>query len=265
MDSWRTGITTSKDGEIRVYGHDVASLMVNATFTDTIFLLHRGRLPEPAERRLFDAMLVSIADHGPGAPSGAASRIVASANRVAPEAAVAAGVLAIGDAHAGAGLACFEIIRAALERAKREDLSLSQVAELVARETKDAGERLPGLGHRYFKEDPRTIVLFRLAKELGVAGEGVQFITELEKAVAVAIKPLPINVDGAQAALLHDMGFTAPMARFMFIIGRVAGLTAQVAEEYTRERPMRIRIPVIYDGPPPVDTPTGETARKEVV
>jgi citrate synthase len=74
--------------------------------------------------------------------------------------------------------------------------------------------------------------------------------------VAGLIKPLPINVDGALAALLYDMGFTAPMAKFLFMIGRVAGLTAQVGEEYTRERPMRIRIPVEYDGPSPLDTTT---------
>jgi len=67
------------------------------------------------------------------------------------------------------------------------------------------------------------------------------------------IKPLPINVDGAIAAVLHDLEFTAIMAKFVFMIGRVAGLTAQVAEEYARERPMRIRIPVTYDGPPPKD------------
>lgn len=264
MESWKTGITTSEGGQIHVYGHDVASLMVDATFTETIFLLHRGRLPEPAERRLFDAMLISIADHGPGAPSGAASRIVASANRSAPEAAVAAGILAIGDAHAGAGLACFELIETALERARVDGLGTAETAALVAREAMDAGRRLPGLGHRYFKEDPRTVVLFKLARELGVAGEGVNFLTLLECSVATIIKPLPINVDGALAALLYDMGFAAPMAKFMFMIGRVAGLTAQVGEEYARERPMRIRIPVVYDGPPPVAKPAAAGGGKDI-
>ncbi|MEY4095337.1 MAG: hypothetical protein RLZZ53_2536, partial [Acidobacteriota bacterium] len=37
----------------------------------------------------------------------------------------------------------------------------------------------------------------------------------------------------------------------VFIIGRVAGLTAEVAEELAREKPMRIRIPVEYDGVAP--------------
>ena len=73
----------------------------------------------------------------------------------------------------------------------------------------------------------------------------------LEAEASLRIKPLPMNIDGALAAVLHDLGFPPPAGRFMFIIGRVAGLTAEVAEEYLRERPMRITFPVKYDGLPP--------------
>lgn len=254
MDAWKTGITTSDDANIWIYGRSVPTLMREATFTDTVFLLHRGRLPLPNERRLFDAMLIAVADHGPGSPSAAASRIVATGNRAAPEAAVAAGLLAVGDMHAGAGLGCFKVIATAIERAAREARSLADVAQLVASETKAAGGRLPGLGHRTHSQDPRTVVLLQLARELEVAGRGVEFITALEASVRDIIKPLPVNIDGAMAAVLYDLGFSAVMAKFMFMIGRVAGLTAQVHEEYTRERPMRIRIPVTYDGPPPQES-----------
>ena len=46
----------------------------------------------------------------------------------------------------------------------------------------------------------------------------------------------------------HDLGFPPEAGKFIFIIGRVAGLTAEVAEEYAREKPMRVRIPVQHDG-----------------
>jgi citrate synthase len=59
-----------------------------------------------------------------------------------------------------------------------------------------------------------------------------------------------MNIDGALAAILHDMGFAPAAGRFLFIVGRVAGLTAEVAEEYAREKPMRIKFTVEYDGPP---------------
>lgn len=254
MENWKTAITTTDEAHIWIHGHDVAGLMCNATFTDTIFLLHRGRLPSAEERRLLDAMLISIADHGPEAPSCAASRVVASANRAAPEAAVAAGILAIGDAHAGAGLECFEILSSALQRMEREPLPAAEIAAAIVAQWRTEGRRLPGFGHRNFHEDPRTIVLFQLAADLHLTGPAVALIKELQSALRSQVKPLPINVDGAIAAILLDLGFRAEMAKFLFMIGRVAGLTAQVQEEYARERPMRIRFPVTYDGLPPQPT-----------
>ncbi|PYR03574.1 MAG: citryl-CoA lyase, partial [Acidobacteria bacterium] len=58
------------------------------------------------------------------------------------------------------------------------------------------------------------------------------------------------NIDGALAAILVDLGFPSPVGRLFFIIGRVAGLSAEVLEEHTREKPMRITFPVEYDGAP---------------
>src|SRR5689334_3917768 len=109
MDAWRTAIATSDATSLRVSGYDIAALM-KLTFSDTIFLLHQGRLPGPNERRLLDAILVGVADHGSGAPSCATARLVASGNRQSLSATVAAGILAIGDEHGGAGSACMELI-----------------------------------------------------------------------------------------------------------------------------------------------------------
>ena len=73
----------------------------------------------------------------------------------------------------------------------------------------------------------------------------------LELAAREILKALPINIDGALAAVLSDLQFPAAFGKLVFIIGRVAGITAEVAEEYTREKAMRIHIPVTYDGVPP--------------
>jgi citrate synthase len=248
---WKTAITDSDDTRIWFRGHDVTELMGRATFADTVFLLHRGRLPTENERRLIDAILIAVADHGPGSPSAAAARVVATGNRAAPEAAVAAGVLAIGDKHAGAGMACMQLISDGLRLREAESLSMEEAARRVVSDTTGRGERIPGLGHRTHSIDPRTAVLFSLARQGGLASDGTAFMTALEHAAGAQIKPLPINIDGALAAVLYDLGFPPLFGKLVFIIGRVAGLTAQVTEEYTRERPMRIRIPVEYDGDPP--------------
>jgi citrate synthase len=106
MDNWRTAIATSDEKNIWIRGYDVTALMTRVGFTETIFLLHQGRLPSADETRLLDAVLVGVADHGSGARSCAA----ATGNRQSLSAAVAAGILAIGDEHGGAGSACMELI-----------------------------------------------------------------------------------------------------------------------------------------------------------
>lgn len=251
METWRTAIVEASADSIRVRGYDIADLMRGASFADLIFLLHRGRLPAAGESALLNAILVSAADHGPGAPSCATARLAASGNRESLSAAVAAGVLAIGNEHGGAGAAAMEMIAAGVALAGREGLSLAAVAERTVAEARAAGRRLPGLGHRVHRTDPRTQVLFDMAAEKGVAGAGVEFFTALQAAAGRLIGPLPINIDGALAAVLHDLNFPPEAGKLIFIIARVAGLTAEVAEEHAREKPMRIRIPVSYDGPPP--------------
>src|SRR5262245_3837606 len=131
MDSWRTAIVDAGPTHMRVRGHDVFAMMQSASFTDLIFLLHGQRLPSEAERRVIDAILIGSADHGAGAPSCAAARLAASGNRQSLSAAVAAGVLTIGDAHGGAGTPCMELIADGLDRARRESLSIDQAAALV--------------------------------------------------------------------------------------------------------------------------------------
>lgn len=250
MDSWRTAIVNASDGRIRLRGYDITTLMTRASFTDVLFLLHRGELPTADERALVDAILIGVADHGSGAPSCAAARIAASGNRQSLSAAVAAGLLAVGDEHGGAGSTCMEVIASGLERARQQGGSLADVATQVVAETRAAGRRVPGLGHRTHSTDPRTAVLFTMARERGVAGDGIAFIEAIAAALRDQGKTLPINIDGALAAVLHDLGFPPPFGRLIFLVGRMAGLTAEVAEEHLREKPMRVRVPVTYDGPP---------------
>jgi citrate synthase len=252
MEPWRTGIVQARDGEIWIRGRNMTSLMRTATFTDTVFLLHRGRLPDARERRVLDAILIACADHGSGAPSCATARLAASGNRQSLSAAIAAGILAIGNEHGGAGELCMQLIAAGVARARDGALSLEDAARQIVEEARSAGRRLPGLGHRVHTVDPRVEVLFSLARNGDHEGEGVRFVRALHAAATERIKAMPVNIDGALGALLHDMGFPPEAGKLVFIVARVAGLTAEVAEEHAREKPMRIKIPVEYDGVPPV-------------
>src|SRR5215208_1923629 len=147
MEPWRSAIAHSDETGIWIRGYDMRALM-RGTFTDTVFLLHRGRLPTAGERQLLDAVLVGVADHGAGAPSCAAARLAASGNRQSLAAAVAAGVLTIGDEHGGAGSGCMELIAAGLAEARNGGSSFDAVAGRLVDEAKSAKARLPGFGHR---------------------------------------------------------------------------------------------------------------------
>ena len=145
-----------------------------------------------------------------------------------------------------------DLIAAGLERSRRESMSIDETARKVVDEAKAANTRLPGFGHRVHSAiDPRVAVIFRLAEEGGLTGDGIRFARALESAIRERIKPIPLNIDGALAAILIDLGLPPMVGKLLFIVGRVAGLSAEVLEEYTREKPMRIKIPVEYDGVTP--------------
>lgn len=251
MNPWRTAIVDAADSGIRIRGYEIGDLMHHVRFADVVFLLHQARLPTPAEARVLDSMLIAIADWSSSAPSCATARLAASGNRFSLSAAVAAGLLAVGNEHGGAGEPAMTMIAAALHRAHVEGLTVESVAERTVSEAYGQGRRLPGLGHRVHLTDPRVEVLFELAIHHHVAGQGMAFMQCLEAAACRRIKPLPMNLDGAMAALLHDMGFVPAAGKLLFLLGRVAGLTAEVSEEHEREKPMRVHFPLVYDGEAP--------------
>jgi citrate synthase len=113
----------------------------------------------------------------------------------------------------------------------------------------------PGFGHRYHTIDPRAKRLLQLAHELEVDHAYSQLLRAIEHALskhdALTARPLPINIDGAIAAVCGDMGLPSEVADALLIISRVPGLAAHALEEQRREAPMRVISPTVdvYDGP----------------
>jgi len=250
--TWKTAITSIESNEIRLRGYRLDELLGEVSFTGGIFLLFHARLPEPAEEKLYDAMLLASIDHGVTPPSAQAARLSASTG--APlNAALAAGVLSINKYH---GAAIEPAMRAFLELKEKLDVS-GQTAEEFAREFVSQAltekRRLFGYGHRIHTQDPRTQRLFDLAAAAGKDG----VYLKLARAVGGELssqsgRKLPLNVDGAIAALLCELQFPPEVCNFFFILPRVAGMTAHFLEEITREKPMRRIDPgkALYDGPP---------------
>jgi citrate synthase len=248
---WHSAITRIEPNKVAVRGYDIADLMGRVSFGAAVYLIVTGELPSPAVARLMDAILVSSIDHGATPPSALGARTVASTGATL-SASVAAGIMSINRHHGGAIEDCACQLKAIAERSARESISLEEAATRTLATMREAGERMPGFGHRLHTKDPRTARLFQLAHEAGVDGVHMQAARGVEKAFADAKKSLPINVDGAIGAILADLGMNPAAFNGIFMIARTPGLIAHVIEEQTREKPMRRIDPVNhgYDGPP---------------
>ena len=250
-DKWFTSITDIGPNKIRLRGYPIEELMGRKSFAEVVWLALLGELPTEAEGKFLDAVLVSSVDHGVTPPSTLAARAAASTG--APvNAALASGVLAVNRFHGGAVEGCMNALAEALAEMKETGVSREEAAAAIAERYREAGRRVEGFGHRLHDDDPRAARLFALAEELGLARDGIPMARALEAALANAAgKVLPLNVDGAIAACLFDLGFEPYVANAFFIMARMPGWLAHVLEERARERPMRRIEPSAwaYDGP----------------
>lgn len=248
---WKTSITRVEPNKIMVRGYPIDRLMGQISFGQAVYLLLKGELPSPEVGRIIEAMLVSSIDHGPTPPSVLAARTVASTGAEL-NAAVAAGVLAISRYHGGAIEEGMRQLKEIVKRSHEQGIELNKAARDFLQELKAGGKRMSGFGHRLHTQDPRTKKLFNLAEELGLAGKYVEAARLVEKLLAeMTGRRLPINVDGAMAALLCELDIPAEIGNAFFMIARLPGLVAHIYEEKTRMRPMRKIHPqdFEYDGP----------------
>jgi citrate synthase len=224
--------------------------MGQVSYAQAVYLALRGELPDAATGKLIDAMLVSSVDHGVTPPSVLTALTVASTGADL-SACVASGVLAISRWHGGAIEACMHTLYDAVAEQKKSGGSTDDVAAKTVADAKAAKKRISGYGHRIHTADPRTTRLFALAKEAGRSGPYVAMALAIARVFEAKGKPLPINVDGAMAAVLCELDFDPQLANAFFMMARVPGIVAHVYEERTRQKPMRKIDPGTwkYDGP----------------
>src|SRR6058998_2374298 len=212
---WNTAITRVEPNKVAVRGYNIAELMGQVSFGSAVYLILTRELPSPAVARLMNAILVSSIDHGATPPSALAARTVASTGATL-SASVAAGIMSINRHHGGAIEDCARQLKAIADRSVCESISMDEAATRTLATMREAGERMPGFGHRLHTKDPRTVRLFELAREAAVDGVHMQAASAVEKAFnrlrqgyggqTDTKKSLPINVDGAIGAILADLG-----------------------------------------------------------
>lgn len=248
--TWFTGITDAQPNRVLVRGYPVQELMGRVSFTDAIYLVLMGELPTDRQRTLVDAVLVCAVDHSITPPTARTARTVATA-RPPLVSSLAAGILAVSDLHGGAIEGAMRMMLE-VEGVWSAGADVDEAAAARVQACRQGGVRVPGFGHRLHTEDPRAVRMLNLLQEGGEESRFAQVALALERAVEEALgRRLALNVDGAMAAVLCELGVPPDLANGFFALSRIPGLMAHVYEEWTRERPMRTPDfgAAGYDGP----------------
>ena len=164
-----------------------------------------------------------------------ASRLTYTGAPESVQGAVAAGLLGAGSVFLGPAGDTAQFLADALRSvgAEPDEAALRDAAEHAVGARRDAGERVPGLGHPVHKEqDPRTTRLYELAGQEGLLGPQLRLL-RLVAGVhdAESGRHLPINGAGAGGAALADCGIPPSSVRGFVLIARTAGLVGHLAEE----------------------------------
>ena len=170
-----TAISGSNPDTILVRGHDlVDDLVGHISFTDHVWLLVAGALPNAAQRRVLDSTLVAIAEHGL-VPSVVASRMTLAAAPEALQGAVAAGILGCGSVILGASENAGKLFDEILKEQDTSGGDLDAATRELIGRYRAVKRPIPGYGHPLHKDhDPRARRLIAVAEEAGVAGRYIE-------------------------------------------------------------------------------------------
>ncbi len=257
-----SAISASNAETIVVRGHDLCGELVGQiSFTDHVWLLITGRLPAAAQRRVLDATLVAIAEHGL-VPSVAAGRMTLAAAPESLQGAVAAGILGCGSVILGSAESAAKLFAAVAARVPAE--TPESAARALLGELRAARKPVPGYGHPLHKrQDPRVARLLAVAAEAGVAGAHCEYAALIERLVPeIWNRPLAMNVSGAIAAVLLDAGYPLLAVKGVPMLARTASLIAHLTEE--QQRPIGFVLAdegasaIGYDGEKPAGFEPGE-------
>lgn len=222
---FQTKISREHNGELEIRGQSMSSLINGADYVSTVYLTLTGREATAGQLKVLNAILVACIDHGIAPASGFVPRVVAASGNGVTQS-LAAGVLALGPYHG-----------AAIEDAMRVFALLAGQTETDVKayvtEMRTQKKRILGFGHKvYTTADPRTETLFALAKSEGIDGPAMAAARAVESALEAEMgRKLVLNIDGAVAALLLEIGLPPEAGNGIFALARMGGMLAHIIEE----------------------------------
>ncbi|MBO0829347.1 MAG: citryl-CoA lyase [Streptosporangiales bacterium] len=232
-----TSLGTSDATTITLLGKDLANEMIGQVgLGELAFWLTTLRRPEPGELRVFEAVLVALADHG-FTPTAIAARLAFLSAPESLQGALAAGLLGGGSRFLGVtedtGRFLAGVLGEHADDLPATDAEWDAVARAAVERRRAEHRLVPGLGHPVHKQrDPRTPVIVRVAREEGCYGPHLALFEAVGRvAPDVLGRALPLNGAGVCGAALADLGLPVELLRGYALLARAAGLLGQLAEE----------------------------------
>lgn len=227
----RSQMGWSDPDRILVRGHDLCGEVIGVlNLGDMAYLELMGRLPSVNESKMFNAILVTLVEHGL-TPMAIVSRLTYLGAPEALQSAVAAGLCGVGSTFAGTAEGAARLLHESISESGDRDLD-ALAASIVERH-RSTKRPIPGIGHNLHKpQDPRAVRLFSLAAELGYSGP---YVTLMQKIADVASdrlgRDLPVNATGAIGAICCELEIPWKAARGIAVMGRAIGLVGHLVEE----------------------------------
>lgn len=230
--SIRTDIAWSTPDKIIVKGYDLCGdILGRLSLGDMAFLELTNRLPSPQESVVFNAIAVTLVEHGL-TPSAIAARMTYMGAPEALQAAVAAGLCGLGSVFVGSMETAARMLQEAIPNPVA-DADLNQLATHIVEDFHARKQAIPGIGHPFLKPiDPRAPRLFQIAAENGFEGPYVKLMKAVSKqAEAFYRKSLPVNATGAIGAIASELKLPWRIVRGIGIMARAVGLVGHILEE----------------------------------
>lgn len=228
----RSDMGRSTVDRVIVRGLDLSTeILGKVNLGDMAWLEIKGTLPTPQQSAVFNAILVTLVEHGMTSMAMTA-RLTYMGAPESLQAAVAAGLCGMGTVFGGTAEGAARLLQKALrEPGARNDLE--EVATRLVAEHLEQKRSIPGIGHPLHKPiDPRTPRLFAIAEQNGYAGDHVKLLQLVAKAAERATgKSLPVNATGAIGAIASELDIDWRLCRGIAVIGRAIGLVGHIAEE----------------------------------
>lgn len=241
----RSDIGWSDATSITLFGKDLPSeILGHLNLGDMGFLELTGRFPDAMESRMFNAMVVTLVEHGM-TPSAIVARMTYAGAPESLQGAVAAGLNGLGTVFVGSIEGAAKMLYEAMPNQDgTPDLTadFTAIAQRTAQSFQAQSRIVPGIGHPIHKPiDPRTPRLFELARETGFDGPYLKLMQAIaDEASQLGGKALPVNATGALGALCCEMGFDWKICRGIGVMARAVGLVGHILEE--SRRPMATEI-----------------------